>query len=65
MDICWILVKYFYAWVTCTDREGVEVHKHAKLERGKYQAIYTPNKLGQLKQFSVLRDTAGNPERVR
>ena len=52
------------------DRDGVEVHKHAKKERGEYPAILTShlaNKgfiiwlLGKL----FMRDKAGSPERAK
>jgi len=33
----WILAKFFFC--VFMDRSGVEVHKHAKKERGQYQAI--------------------------
>ena len=53
------------------DRDGVEVHKHAKKERGQYPAILTEqawsNKgfiIGLLGKF-FLRDKAGSPERAR
>ena len=52
------------------DRDGVEVHKHAKKERGQYPAILTShlvNKgfiIGLLGKF-FLRDKAGSPERAR
>ena len=33
----WILAKFFFC--VHTDRDGFEVHKHAKKERGQYPAI--------------------------
>ena len=35
----WILAEFFFC--VFMDRDGVEVHKHAKIERGQYQAILT------------------------
>ena len=35
----WILAEFFFC--VFMDRDGVEVHKHAKKERGQYQAILT------------------------
>ena len=35
----WILASFFFC--VFMDQDGVEVHKHAKNERGKYQAILT------------------------
>ena len=53
------------------DRDGVEVHKHAKKELGQYRAILTKQArsikdlfYGKKKNI-LLRDTAGNPERAR
>ena len=41
VKICdgWILAEFFFC--VFMDRNGVEVHKHAKKERGQYQAILT------------------------
>ena len=52
------------------DRDGVEVHKLAKTERGQYPAILT-EKAWSIKDLlygfrrKFLRDTAGSPERER
>ena len=54
------------------DRDGVEVHKHAKKERGQYPCSHLDrtslvNKgfiIGLLGKF-FLRDKAGSPERAR
>ena len=53
------------------DRDGVEVHKHAKKERGQYQAILTEQAwsikdlLYGVWGIFFLRDKAGSPERAR
>ena len=53
------------------DRDGVEVHKHAKKERGQYQAILTEQAwsikdllYGYMENFSC-GTKAGSPERAR
>ena len=54
------------------DRDGVEVHKLAKKERGQYPAILT-EQAWSIKDLSYgfrrnrlfLRDAAGSPERTR
>ena len=54
------------------DRDGVEVHKQAKKERGQYQAILTEQAwsikdllYGLISGKFFLRDKAGSPERAR
>ena len=54
------------------DRDEVEVHKHAKKERGQYPAILIEQTwsikdllYGFRGNFASVRDTAGSPERVR
>ena len=48
------------------ERDGVEVHKVSKKERGQYPAILTEQawSIKDLWNF-LLRDTAGSPERAR
>ena len=59
----WILPAKFFFCVFM-DRDGVEVHNHAKKERGQYPAILT-EEAWSMKAFGdfFLRDTAGSPSR--
>ena len=49
------------------DRDGVEVHEHAKQQRGQYPAILTEQawSIKDLKNTIFLRDTAGNLGKAR
>ena len=48
------------------DRDGVEVHKHAKKEQGQYPAILTEQTWSiWLSGKFFLWDGAGSPERAR
>ena len=63
------MAKFFFC--VFMDRDGVDVHKLAKKERGQYPAILTEQAwsikdllYGFLGSF-FLRDTAGSPKRAR
>ena len=43
----WILAEFFFFCVFM-DRDEVEVHKHAKNERGQYQAILSEQAFGEI-----------------
>ena len=67
------MAGYWPSSVFCVfvDRDGVEVHKHAKKERGQYQAILT-EQAWSVKDLLYgfwgklfFRDKAGSPERAR
>ena len=65
----WISAKFFF--YEFMDRDGVEVHKLVKKERGQYPAILGEQAwsiedllYGFLEKF-FLRDAVGGPERAR
>jgi len=65
----WILAKFFFC--VFMDRDGVEVHKLAKKERGQYPAILTEQAwsikdlLYGFRENVFFQETAGSPERAR
>ena len=65
----WILAKFFFC--VFMDRDEVEVHKHAKKERGQYPVILTEQSwsikdlLYDLKHQKMIFDLAGPSEKSR
>ena len=65
----WILAKLFFC--VFMDRDEVEVHKHAKKERGQYPVILTEQSwsikdlLYDLKHQKMIFDLAGPSEKSR